>query len=179
MILALPGGQGFFTSLYTGLSQRFPDHRIRISPSICDSLLDLQFLAEDLATRPTRLGEIVDTLPVAYSAADACGVGMGGVWFSTDPTFSPMIWRSTFDVTVIPRLVTTAATVPVLNQLSRLLPIISPPGLGFVKAPRLLTAPPLTFCAFMLYCNDISVTHCRIYLATPTPTFVTPTPRRC
>ena len=107
MILALPGGQGFFSSLYTGLSQTSPDHRIRLTTPIRDSLLDLQYLAQDLANRPTRIGEIVDSLPVAYSAADACGIGMGGIWFSTDPSFAPLLWRAPFDPSVIPCLVTT------------------------------------------------------------------------
>ena len=107
MILALPGGQGFFSSLYTGLTQHSTDHRIRLSAPIRDSLLDLQYLAHDLATRPTRIGEVVDTLPVAYSAADACGVGMGGVWLS-NPTFRPILWRAPFDAAVIPCPVTTS-----------------------------------------------------------------------
>ena len=108
MILALPGGQGFFSSLYTGLapSTSTTDSRVKLTRPILDSLLDLQYLATDLAARPTRIGEVVDSLPVAYSAADASGLGMGGVWLSTDPSFNPIIWRSTFDPAVVTRLVT-------------------------------------------------------------------------
>lgn len=109
MILALPGGQGFFSALYTGYSQlpTSSDSRIRITQPIRDTLLDLQHLATDLAHRPTRIGEVVDTLPVAYSAADACGTGMGGIWFSPDPAFRPILWRHPFDPSIIPCLVTT------------------------------------------------------------------------
>jgi hypothetical protein len=107
MVLALPGGRGLFSSLYTGLTQSSTsDSRIRITTPIRDSLLDLQHLASDLAARPTRIGEVVDTLPVAYSAADACGLGMGGIWLSPDPMFTPLLWRSPFDPSVIPCLVT-------------------------------------------------------------------------
>lgn len=106
MILAIPGGRGFFSALYTGLSQNASDNRIRITTPIRDSLLDLQFLARDLAHRPTRLGEIVDTTPVAYSTADACGVGMGGVWLTTDNSLPPLVWRAPFAASIIPLLVT-------------------------------------------------------------------------
>ena len=157
MLLAIPGSQGFFSSLYTGLSQHSPDHRIRITAPIRDSLLDLQYLATDLACRPTRIGEIVDSLPVAYSAAN----GMGGVWFSTDPTFSPILWRAPFDSSVIPCLVTTAnrqgtitnsdlelaaqiATQDILlahyncvESLLPLLPIIYWLAPGYAKVPKL------------------------------------------
>ena len=106
MILAVPGGQGFFSSLYTGLSQHSQDNRIRLTTPILDSLRDLSYLAHDLAQRSTRIGEIVDTLPVAYSTANACGIGMGGIWFSPSPHFSPILWRAPFDPTVFPLLVT-------------------------------------------------------------------------
>ena len=97
MLLALPGGRGLFSTLYTC----FADHatttkRVRLIRPIHDALIDLQVLAQDLHARPTRIGEIVDTIPVAYGTADASGLGMGGVWLSPDPDFLPFIWRSPF-----------------------------------------------------------------------------------
>ena len=106
MVLALPGGLGLFSSLYTGFANISTDSRVRITVPIHDSLLDLQHLATDLAQRPTRIGEVTDSLPAAYSAADACGIGMGGIWLSTDPSFVPLLWRSRFDPSIIPLLVT-------------------------------------------------------------------------
>jgi hypothetical protein len=94
MVLALPGGKGMFSTLYTGLIQA--PHRLRITPPLRDALHDLSLLAHDLSSRPTRFGEIVDTFPAAYGAADASGAGMGGVWLSHDETHQPLIWRSAF-----------------------------------------------------------------------------------
>lgn len=98
MVLALPGGRGLFSTLYTGLTQSDATvpRRIRITKPLRDAITDLQFLAHDLAFRPTRLGEIVDALPAAYGAADASGSGMGGIWLSHDPAFAPILWRCPF-----------------------------------------------------------------------------------
>jgi hypothetical protein len=104
MVLALPGGRGMFSTLYTGLTQ--PHGRVRITRPLYDALLDLQTLASDLTARPTRFGEIADSDPVAYGAADASGLGMGGVWLSNDPTLPPILWRSEFPSNVQQQLVT-------------------------------------------------------------------------
>ena len=96
MILAIPGGRGLFSTLYTGLTATDAANRVRIRQPMRDALLDLQWLATDLASRPTRLGEIVDTTPVATGTADASGLGMGGIWLSPDPTFPPTLWRHPF-----------------------------------------------------------------------------------
>lgn len=78
MVLAIPGGRNMFSTLYTGLNQSGPTtSRIRLTPPIRNALLDLQHLANDLADRPTCFGKIVDSLPAAYGAADASGLGMG------------------------------------------------------------------------------------------------------
>jgi hypothetical protein len=110
MALALPGGRGLFSTLYTGLTQ--PNNqssqasRIRLIQPIKDALLDLSYLAKDLQLRPTRIAEITDSLPVAYGAADASGMGMGGVWLSGDSTFTPTLWRHPFPSFVQQQLVT-------------------------------------------------------------------------
>ena len=114
MVLALPGGRGLFSTLYTGLTQS--PHRIRLIPPIKDALIDLQYLANDLSARPTRLGEIVDSLPAAYGAADASGLGMGGIWLSGDPTFVPTVWRHQFPPCITANLVTWENPTGVINN---------------------------------------------------------------
>lgn len=103
MILAIPGGKGLFSTLYTTLSQ--PSHRIHLTHPIRDALLDFKCLAHDLYARPTRFGEIVDTVPVAYGSADACAQGCGGIWFSADPTFAPILWRQPFPLHIQQNLI--------------------------------------------------------------------------
>ena len=106
MILAVPGGRGFFSTLQTGFTQA-DKTRIRLNKPMRDAVLDLQHLALDLGSRPTRLGEIVPDLPVAVGAADASGAGMGGVWLSGDPAFHPLVWREKFPLPVQIDLVST------------------------------------------------------------------------
>ncbi len=108
MLLALPGGRGLFSTLYTGYADGFQSNRLSITRPVKDALLDLYDLAHDLQARPTRLGEIVDTIPVAYGTADASAKGMGGVWLSADPKFPPILWRMTFPPKVQTALVSTA-----------------------------------------------------------------------
>ena len=106
MILAIPGGRGFFSTLQTGFKQS-DKHRIRISTPMHDAITDLHHLALDLGTRPTRLGEIVPDLPVAIGTADASGAGMGGTWLSADPSFQPLVWRAVFPQAIQTDLVST------------------------------------------------------------------------
>jgi hypothetical protein len=105
MVLALPGGRGLFSTLYTGLTH--PNHRVRITKPLRDAILDLHQLASDLGSRPTRLGEIVDSPPIAYGAADASGSGMGGVWLSPNQNLPPFLWRLAFPTEVQASLVST------------------------------------------------------------------------
>jgi hypothetical protein len=111
MVLAIPGGRGLFSTLYTGLTQdeaiASPKaSRVRLSPPLQDALQDLSYLANDLRSRPTRIGEVTDSLPAAFGAADASGLGMGGVWLSGDPSFTPTVWRNPFSSVIQKQLVT-------------------------------------------------------------------------
>jgi hypothetical protein len=106
MVLALPGCRGLFSTLYTGFATTSNQKRVRITRPMRDALRDFADLTADLHTRPTKIGEVVHTLPVAYGTADASGIGMGGVWLSGDPAFSPFIWRALFPKIIQRRLVT-------------------------------------------------------------------------
>lgn len=99
MILAIPGGRGFFSQLQSTMTYAVnakPSDRLTLSPAVHDQLEDLRFLASDLSTRPTRWGEIVDSAPSFFGAVDASGSGMGGVWIPANPLQSPLLWRSKF-----------------------------------------------------------------------------------
>ena len=107
MILAIPGGRGFFSTLQTGFKQS-DKHRIRINKPMHDAITDLHHLALDIGSRPTRLGEVVPDLPVVIGTADASGAGMGGTWLSLDPAFQPLVWRAKFSADIQSDLVSTA-----------------------------------------------------------------------
>ena len=107
MILAIPGGRGFFSTLQTGFTHA-EKHRIRIKAPMRDAITDLHHLALDIGSRPTRLGEVVPDLPVAIGTADASGAGMGGTWLSGDPAFHPIVWRERFPASIQSELVSTS-----------------------------------------------------------------------
>ena len=89
MSIAIPGSRGLFSLLQEALRHHEPGSRIRLSQGVHDCLDDFRWLADDLSARPTRLYEVVaQPHPEILGAQDACGVGMGGVWFSV-PTMSP------------------------------------------------------------------------------------------
>jgi hypothetical protein len=49
-------------------------------------------LTQDLGERPTHIGKLVDTLPVAYGTANACGIGMGCTRLSPNPEYILLLW---------------------------------------------------------------------------------------
>ncbi|KAI2509948.1 hypothetical protein MHU86_4513 [Fragilaria crotonensis] len=80
-------------------------HRLRLTRQVFDSLADFRLIAASLRDRPTRLREFVPSgIPVAFGACDACGRGMGGVWFR--PNQGPIVWRATFPRAIQRALVT-------------------------------------------------------------------------
>jgi hypothetical protein len=109
MVLAVPGGRGMFSVLQNVLSKRCDvASRLRLTQPVHAILKDFQWLAQDLARRPTRLAELVpaDT-PSTLGAHDAAATGMGGVHFVPlpDGTVEPLLWRSPFPPEVAARLV--------------------------------------------------------------------------
>jgi hypothetical protein len=127
MAIALPGSKGLFSLLQEALRHQ-SDSRIRLSQGVHDTLKDLRWLAQDLASRPTRLYEIVpQPEPELLGAQDASGNGMGGVWFptttklherpiasssaaetSTVESLGPLLWRAHFDPAIVKKLVSSS-----------------------------------------------------------------------
>ena len=103
MVLGIPGGHGLFSQLQLVLRSR-EHHRVRIHQEARDQLLDLQWLADDLAARPTRIAEVVPAAPHYVGCSDAALSGMGGVWFppSGGQGHPPYVWREPFPPTYKP-----------------------------------------------------------------------------
>jgi hypothetical protein len=113
MAIAIPGSRGLFSLLQEALCHQ-SEGRIRLSRAVHDTLDDFRWLATDLASRPTRMHEIVpQPHPELVGAQDAARSGMGGVWFpastrlkerlpsdgraAESSTTGPVLWRSRFD----------------------------------------------------------------------------------
>jgi hypothetical protein len=79
MLPALPGTRGLFSVLQDALS-RGDKWRVRLNQHVYDTAADFHHLLDSLASRPTRVQELVPTPPLAIGASDACQRGMGGVW---------------------------------------------------------------------------------------------------
>jgi hypothetical protein len=95
MTLALPGSRGLFSLLQEAL-RHHSDGRIRLSQGVHHAISDFHWLANELATRPTRLFEIVpQPEPELLGAADASGLGMGGVWFPLTPQLKERAVKTT------------------------------------------------------------------------------------
>ena len=108
MVLAIPGGRGLFSQLQSVLDYSptaRPCDRLYLTRAVHDQLDDFRWLAQHLASRPTRWGEVVDSDPEFLGAVDASGSGMGGVWLHSSGTGVPILWRQQFDAAVTARLV--------------------------------------------------------------------------
>ena len=112
MALALPGGQGLFSTLQEAF--RHPEsvtgRRLRLNRNIHAFLRDFKWLARDITARPTRLTEIIKRDDFILGTTDAAGPGMGGVFFVPSShvgrTHASYLWRSPFPDSITRRLVT-------------------------------------------------------------------------
>jgi len=93
MVIAIPGSKGFFSILQTGF-QYANRHHIRLDEQMHAKLDDFETLVLDLASRPTRLAELISDALSAIGSVDASGRGMGGVWFTRDE--QPIVWHEPF-----------------------------------------------------------------------------------
>ena len=89
--------------------------RLALRKGVHQSLKDFRWLLRDIASRPTRIAELVPLLASALGYHDASGQGAGGVWFPAphlvprgDPTQKPLLWRYKWPQDIIDNLVTTS-----------------------------------------------------------------------
>ncbi|KAL7577853.1 hypothetical protein ACA910_010599 [Epithemia clementina (nom. ined.)] len=112
MVLAIPGGgggQGLFSTLQEAF--RHPDgvhyNRLKLNCHVHAFLPDFRWLAQALASRPTRLTELMKQEPSTVGASDAAQHGMGGVHFlpTSDRLHASFVWRAPFPPNIQQRLV--------------------------------------------------------------------------
>jgi hypothetical protein len=97
MSLTIPGLRGCFSLLQQAF-RHTEKNRVRLTENLHDFLADMRYLAQDLASQPTRLYELVPDRPSVIGACDAAKPGMGGVFFAPTPTATtqPYLWREPF-----------------------------------------------------------------------------------
>ena len=78
MLLALPGSRGLFRKMLEAL-RHVNGKRVPLTRGVHEALSDFQWLAEDMASRPTRLFELVPLTPTLDGYHDSSGRMCGGV----------------------------------------------------------------------------------------------------
>ena len=104
MMIALPGSEGMFSQLQDALVKH-RGGRIRMTKARRDELDDWTWLANDMASRPTSIAEVVAKRPTTAGAEDASGDGMGGVVFNLRHSSRPLCWRARFPSEIVDSLV--------------------------------------------------------------------------
>ena len=78
MLLTLPGSHGFFSQMQEDL-RHVNGKRVTLTWGVHEALADFQWLAEDMASCPTRLFELVPLTPTLDGYHDSSGRMFGGV----------------------------------------------------------------------------------------------------
>ena len=95
-MLAIPGAEGMFIHIQAALVKSGSSNRIKVDWSTRDELRDWTCLAEDIATRPTSIDEVVRHPLSIWQATDAAKAGMGEVIFDLTKQADPIVWHQRF-----------------------------------------------------------------------------------
>ncbi len=80
MYLALPGSCNIFSSMQNAISSQSKG-RIALGKGFHDALDDFRWMHWNIATRPTRIAEVIPSPPMAEGHHDASGTSAGRIWF--------------------------------------------------------------------------------------------------
>ena len=125
MLLALPGSRGLFSQMQEAL-RHVNGKRVMLAQVVHEALADFQWLAEDMASRPTRLFELVPLTPTLNGYHESSGRMCGGVVLPVPSAFPcvlqkqpsavlpsreklaahPIVWRVPYPQDIVNRLVT-------------------------------------------------------------------------
>lgn len=113
MSLALPGSRNIFSTMQNALSQS-KGARVALNKGVHDALEDFRDMYASIASRHTRIAELIPLLPIAEGHHDASGKGAGGVWFPAMHAIPrkgfkagiPVVWRLEWPQYIVDRLIT-------------------------------------------------------------------------
>ena len=112
MSIALPGSRHLFSHMQHALTA-CTGTLISLTKGVHQALSDFDWILNDIASRPTRIAELVPMLSSAEGHHDASGEGAGGVWFPA-PHLAPrhgfddrpLLWRLQWPQDIIDSLFT-------------------------------------------------------------------------
>ena len=95
-----PRRRNIFSTMQNALATK-TNSRVALHKGVHDALDDFRWLHQHIATRPTRIAELVPLLPVAEGHHDASGAGAGCIWFPSSTitpregysATTPIMWR--------------------------------------------------------------------------------------
>ena len=112
MALALPGARHLFSHIQHALTNKL-GARVSLQKGVHHALEDFRWMLDNIASRPTRIAELVSLLLLAEGHHGASGKGAGGIWFPAPHLdhwegheHKPVLWRLQWPQNVIDRLVT-------------------------------------------------------------------------
>jgi hypothetical protein len=113
MTLALPESRNIFSMMQHALSAK-TGGRVALNKGVHDALDEFRWMHNNIASRPTRIAEIIPLLPAAEAYHNASGTGAGGVWFLGNHITprkgfvpgKPLVWRYKWPSYIVNRLVT-------------------------------------------------------------------------
>ena len=73
MALAIPGARGLFSHMQHALTNVQNKHRVSLTAKTHSAIADFAALAKDVATRPTRIAELIPLHPSVIGSHDASG----------------------------------------------------------------------------------------------------------
>ena len=125
LTMGIPGSRGLFSTLQAALPNA--PHRIRITPAVRETLQVWQSFLRNMEQRPTHLSELFPSEPTWFGASDACGHGLGGVFFDRHGT--PFVWQWPLDESISGKLRTDtnphgSVTINALELLAHVLQVI-------------------------------------------------------
>ena len=106
--MSIPGAEGMFSHIHAALVKAGSSNRIKVDRSTRDELRDWKWLAEEIATRPTYIAEVVRHPPYIWKATDAAEFGMEGVIFDLTKQAEPIVWRQRLPADIQARWVSDA-----------------------------------------------------------------------
>jgi hypothetical protein len=109
MAIAIPPAIGLFSALQEAFRNKTPCGKwVHLTQHTQDFLSDVKWLAVDVASRPTKINDIIpDAQPSTRGAGDVSKQGMGGVHFVTSGNgqVNSLLWRAVWPQKIKDRLV--------------------------------------------------------------------------
>ena len=95
-VLAMPWENGLFAPTNNTLSNNVNMHKLKDGNPLKGALEDFSTIISAIAAEPTPLAQLIPACPDVLGKVDASKKGAGGIWWSTNNEFPPIVWQVEF-----------------------------------------------------------------------------------